>query len=454
VPEVSSKSIRAALRDSWQRQWPAGIVLVLAAPWLLFPTLAPGVTALMLLLLLASWWTSGRFPWPVSLFNPILLLWSVTLLVGVVVSRDPDLTLPKVLGLLFGLAIWRQLAMTIGNGVQLRRATTLFILLGSAMVLVGALSTDWKLEIPLFQRWRPSLPPRLFLLTTGDGVHMNQLAGILAFFLPFLLPLWGGWQPQRRRWLFVVGGGLLIGALGWLLLLSQSRSAWLGVLGGSGLGLILWTATTPKMSKWWWVAASILVIGVLASAAAVWWIGPDNVARVWRELPPETAVGSFSTFAFRRELWHWAVTAIADSPVTGVGLGAFRRVIFRRYTTPLDSTFDVSHAHNIFLQVGLDVGLPGLIAYVALLGLAFYIGWRVIRETPSLRPLALGLLSGITALHVYGLLDALAPGSKPGWILWYGFGLLAAMAAMLEDVGKGFLTLHKPDVTSQADERR
>ena len=47
-----------------------------------------------------------------------------------------------------------------------------------------------------------------------------------------------------------------------------------------------------------------------------------------------------------------------------------------------------AHAHNIFLQTALDVGLPGLIVYLALLLLAFWLGWQVARGDETLRPFA------------------------------------------------------------------
>ena len=51
----------------------------------------------------------------------------------------------------------------------------------------------------------------------------------------------------------------------------------------------------------------------------------------------------------------------------------------------------------------------------------------VARQDARLRPLALGLLAGLVALHVYGLTDALAPGSKPALIFWCALGVLAAL---------------------------
>ena len=52
--------------------------------------------------------------------------------------------------------------------------------------------------------------------------------------------------------------------------------------------------------------------------------------------------------------------------------------------------------------------------------------WRAARR-PRFRALSLGLLTGLVALHVFGLADALALGSKPGIVFWFALGLLAVM---------------------------
>jgi putative inorganic carbon (HCO3(-)) transporter len=148
---------------------------------------------------------------------------------------------------------------------------------------------------------------------------------------------------------------------------------------------------------------------------------------LWEEPPRETAIGTLTSLNFRREVWQWAIAGIKEFPFTGSGLGSFRRVVVRLYPINLPPDYDIAHAHNIFFQVALDVGLPGLIAYLALLMLAGTVAWQVARQDEALRPFALGLLAGLAGLHIYGLTDALAPGAKPGLLFWAALGLLAAM---------------------------
>ncbi|MFQ5610160.1 MAG: O-antigen ligase family protein [Woeseiaceae bacterium] len=127
------------------------------------------------------------------------------------------------------------------------------------------------------------------------------------------------------------------------------------------------------------------------------------------------------------------MVSIGDFPFTGTGLGSFRQVTRRLYPLNVQADYDIAHAHNIFFQVALDIGLPGLIAYLAILIIAGAVGWQVAKQDERLRPLALGLLAGLAALHIYGLTDALALGSKTSITFWVALGLLTAMHQMVQE---------------------
>ena len=60
--------------------------------------------------------------------------------------------------------------------------------------------------------------------------------------------------------------------------------------------------------------------------------------------------------------------ALQDFVFTGIGIGNFNLVIPQLYPyITIPPGVDIPHAHNLLLQIGLDLGLPGLIAYLGLL---------------------------------------------------------------------------------------
>jgi putative inorganic carbon (HCO3(-)) transporter len=417
-------------------------LLLISAPFLLFPAQLPALT-LVALLLLALWWLYRglyrRRPLPVTPFNGALLLWSLALGVGIAVTAFPALTLPKATGLLLGLATWRFLAIVGTDRRRLRWAVLAFLLAGVGVAALGVLSVRWSAKVPALQLLVDRLPPQLLSLPGAPeaGVNSNQLAGALLLYLPlplaaFLAVVTG--VRSGRATVKAVGALLALAALGGLLLLTQSRSGWVGGVAGLLTLLLLWALTTSedrlRYTLLTLVALMLVIGGLLLSRLDV----RELTALLEAPAGLETEGVGRVSLAGRVEIWNRALYAIQDVPFTGWGLGTFREVIWVLYPLfTISPGTDLAHAHNVFLQVALDTGLPGLVAYLALLSVAGIVGWRVARRDETLRPLALGLLAGLAALHVYGLTDALAPGSKPGLTFWMALGLLAAMERLLHE---------------------
>ena len=450
-PERHADGRRAAPRPLLVTE---GVLLLLATPPLLSPEAAPALTIAALFVLAFSWLISLRFAAPpITPFNLILLLWGLALVVGIVVTADPAETLPKATGLILGLAVWRYLVLAVRTRRALAVAVAVYLLLGLGLSLVGIFGLQELPKMPLLAELNPfrgrSLPG-LGGLTT----HPNHLAALICLYLPLLVSLgfalpgslstgesassyqMGQGRASHASQRFSPGKGgrvLLIAATlmaAALLVLTQSRGGWIAALAGLFALLILWLLVLPPGTARRRLRLAA-VVWVVAGLAAVLWVGPGTLRDLWLNPPAESAVGPLITLNYRKELWPWAVTAVGDFPFTGLGLGAFRQVAFRLYPLALPTGQDIGHAHNIFLQTALDVGLPGLVVYLALLLVAVAVGWRVARADAGLRAVALGLMAGLFALHVFGLADALALGAKPGVVFWFALGLLAAMNGLV-----------------------
>jgi putative inorganic carbon (HCO3(-)) transporter len=430
------------LRKALGLEW---AVVVAAAPLLAFPSVRPRWTVGALVALAATWllrWVVRGEPWPVTPFNGALLLFALMIPVGVWASAFPEFTTPKAAGLVLGLATFRAVAFAVRDRRTLAAGLVAFCGLVLAIAAVGALGAQWKTTVgPLaaVAEQVPRLIPTLPGLRT-PGVSPNQLAAVLALTLPLALALVGGWPlglgPGVARWLLLpilVGFGAVVSGL---LLLAQSRSGWIGGAAGLLALVSLW-ALTGRGRRGRVAGAALPVVTVAALAGGVAVAGPGRVAEVVYEMGSQTtveeAVGSIG-IAGRVEIWSRALYGIQDFPFTGCGLGAFRRVVHILYPLfRVSPDADIAHAHNVFLQTALDLGLPGLIGYLGLLMVAGACCWRAAgwaRPEASravVRPTALGLAAGLVALHAYGITDALALGAKPGVALWFALGLVAAL---------------------------
>ncbi len=415
--------------------------LVLAvSPLLLFPALRPGWTAGATTVLMLFWlarWAVRREPWPVTPFNAALLLFTLTIPVAVWASAFPDLTLPKLTGLLLGLAAFRAVALAVHDRRTLAWGLAALGLVGLGITAVGLLGVGWTSKMPLFASVIARLPRPLVSLpgAPDQGINPNQLAGAMALYLPMAAGVaLGGWR-ERRHGLALLALAA-VGVTGLTLLLTQSRTGWIGGAGGLATLGLLWGLTSRRRRVV--LAAALLPLLALAAVVAiVITLGPGRLDQlIYGAGTPagvEQAVGEIS-LSGRGEIWSRAIYAIQDFPFTGTGLGTFRRVVPLLYPLfTVGPEVDIAHAHNIFLQVAVDLGLGGLVAYLALLWGAAGITWRAARSgSPWVRFVALGLLAGLVGLHIYGLADALALGSKPGLAFWMVLGLIGALPAACE----------------------
>ena len=129
-----------------------------------------------------------------------------------------------------------------------------------------------------------------------------------------------------------------------VIVLTQSRAAYLGLAAALGF-LLLWR--WPRLC---WLLLPVAAITVLAGALGA---GQPFMAMVGAD----NAVGGLEE---RAAIWRAALSAVHDFPLTGIGLGTFPVAIPLLY--PLRVTIDsYPHAHNLFLQLAVDLGAPGLL---------------------------------------------------------------------------------------------
>ncbi len=127
---------------------------------------------------------------------------------------------------------------------------------------------------------------------------------------------------------------------------------------------------------------------------------------------------------------------VQDFPFTGIGLGTYNNVAHALYPFFIAAPDEVvAHAHNNLLEVAVDVGIPGLIAYVALRTGFVVCAVRAYRavDDASARALIAGLGFGMLAHQTFGLTDAFILGTKPGVLMWVYFALAAVSFARREE---------------------
>lgn len=386
-------------------------------------------------------------PVPRTPINSSLLLLFFMVLISLYATYDIGVSLPKISGMVLGVGVFFSITRLGERASGWWTSLIAYLGMGAGIAGIGLLGTAWftnKITFlnPIISR----LPGFEFGLPGVEaGFHPNEVAGSLLWVLPVLIVINVLLLHKRRtmmvtigKWrtlivLVVTGGAMLLLAL--IFLLTQSRGGYIGFT----LTMLLLTLIALP-TRWRWLSLGVLLIALIALWIAIPQIGIevifDQVSESQLASNPALSVNSF---AFRSEIWSRAIYGIQDFAFTGMGMNTFRKVVHVLYPLFLIAPdFDLGHAHNEFLQAALDLGIPGLIAFVGInIGALWMLIdiWRVASSSLPItgswsfttRALTLGLAGGLLAHMLFGLTDAVALGAKPGFLFWMLLGLITSL---------------------------
>lgn len=249
------------------------------------------------------------------------------------------------------------------------------------------------------------------LFPTGITYAHNLLFPLTLLTVRLLTPQ----MAWRERLELFVGWGVMMLAL----LFSLTRGVWIAYL------IVLLILGGIKGGK------TALAIGgfVVLIGAALALTSPG----VWERA--KYAFDAQTNFA-RSLIWQANLDMIKERPLLGWGYGNYKRFrddFYKRYPE-VDTT---AHAHNNFLQMWVDGGVIGLIAFVLLFWAILRKGWRAYQRLPveedSLRTLALGGTLGIVGFLIGGLTQYNFGDAEVVIVMWGMTGLLMRIYAWTTD---------------------
>ncbi len=175
---------------------------------------------------------------------------------------------------------------------------------------------------------------------------------------------------------------LCIPGSAWALVVSQTRSAWLGALAGLGLVAVL---RAPRLL--WILAAAVVILLALR---------PQVVVR--RLTFDQSSVD-------RYYMWQAGIDMIREKPVFGQGPGIIP-FAYQRYRWPEAPSATVSHLHNNAMHLAAERGLPCVAFWLWWLALSLGRAYREARRGAwDGRWLAVGALGFLAAILVAGLFE-------------------------------------------------
>ncbi len=329
-------------------------------------------------------------------------------------AAAPELVLWMTPFVVFALASW-----VVRDVATFRRVINVLLLSSVVPVLVGIvqLATGRGLNKEGFDSISGT-----FVHPNGYGLFLLA-AGALG-----LVTLLEERDPRRRRVLVA-----LLGLIAFALLNTYARSAWIGF----GLVFVALALFTHRR-----LIVVALVGGALAIAAAPGLV--TDVAGRFSDLSSSSASYGNNSLGWRLKHWTRMWPYATERPVTGHGVATYLPLsnqeigIFDwEWQTPEEGPGNLEvYAHNDYLHILIELGVPGVVLWIAVLTAVGLAVWRK-RHVPELRPYAVAIAALVAALAAASATDNVRT-YIPVMIMAFGAaGALLGAAARTGDPAAG-----------------
>ena len=209
---------------------------------------------------------------------------------------------------------------------------------------------------------------------------------ILAEYLIMLIPISVGlfWYNKEIKKKVLYLGTTLVMTLA--LILTLSRGGWLGFAFSAFVFILI-------------IERKLLLSIIPISVLGIYLLPQSIINRI-------LSIGNMadSSNAYRLKMWEITRQIIKDNWKAGVGFG---HLPFKQTFESYIRTMPTYHAHNTFLEVAAEIGIPGLIVFLFFLFIIFKYGILKIYNSQDryIKVLGAGVISGLAGVLLHGLVE-------------------------------------------------
>lgn len=222
----------------------------------------------------------------------------------------------------------------------------------------------------------------------GTFDHSNGFA----FYLLVIITLAIVTLFESRRLIWRVLTGFLLALCMTAFIATYTRSAWIAVV------LILALLAAFQYRQLAVVALVALVVGVVAVPSSV-----GLVEQRFADLSSESSNYSENSASWRAENWSRMFHFATERPFFGWGVSSYPVLAISEFGrsdprfSPEDEDSPGVYAHNDYLRLAVEVGVPGLLLWLTALVGTCAAMWRA-RRIPSIRPYATAMFALMVAV--------------------------------------------------------
>ena len=248
---------------------------------------------------------------------------------------------------------------------------------------------------------------------SGTWVSPNDFSWYIAFILPIGLSVSFSKIRPFYKFMCVLTVFLSGGTLVW----SDSRGGWLSfAIAGLFVFVFVFSKIRGKINLIR-TFTSIVLLAILITP-----LYPRLASKLYVRFAAEDKGAAES----RLPQFEVAYNMITQNPIIGVGINNYTEVMYDYDITEEGLGSITPHAvHNIFLHIAAEMGLFGLAAFMWLILAIVFEGIKHPISNGDFTAYAVvGMVAGIVAFLVHGLVDTASIGSKMFMFVWFFAGII------------------------------